>query len=109
MIIYCLESGNLYDKDEATKEISKVLRCFHNDNAVTFEKFYYADNDEYVELNNEEVTFVIKNQIILKYYFIPIGCTYYLEDGSRPLKTKDCAVCEWSDECNHNQKYYNKE
>jgi len=35
-------------------------------------------------------------------------CTYYLEDGSRPLKCKDCERCKDKDECNHNQKYYNR-
>jgi len=107
MIVYDLESSGLYDKDEKTKEISKILRCFHNDNTITFDNFYYADNSEYVELNNEEVSFVIKNQVISE-YSIPIECQYYLNNGNRPLKNRNCKVCEWSDGCNHNQKYYNK-
>jgi len=93
MIVYNLKYGGLYDKDEITGEISKVLRCFTND-TVTFNRLPFADNGEYIE--------AIESNLI------NWQCIYYLEDGSRPLKTRDCKICVWKDECNHNQKYYDK-
>jgi hypothetical protein len=89
MIVYNQIHAGLYDKDEITGEISKVLRCFTND-GVRFDRFPFADNGEYIKATESNL--------------VNWQCTYYLEDGSRPLKTNDCKICEWKDECNHNQK-----
>ncbi|MDP4224769.1 MAG: hypothetical protein Q8910_00165 [Bacteroidota bacterium] len=93
MIVYDLKYGGLYDKSEKTGQISKVLRCFHTDGSVTFDRFDYADNGDFVRAIAESLE---TNQ-----------CTYYLEDGSRPLKVRDCEKCLNNGMCNHNQKYYN--
>jgi hypothetical protein len=93
MIVYNTIYGGLYDKDEKTGNLSKVLRCYH-DNSVTFDRFDFADNGEYKEATNE---FIDKWQ-----------CTYYLEDGSRPFKKKNCKGCLIEERCNHNQKFYDK-
>lgn len=82
----------LYDQDEESGDISKVLRCFHGDDSVTFDRFPYWDDGNYREATEKE----------LKKW----QCTYYLEDGNRPFKTKDCTKCDPKGECNHNQKYY---
>jgi len=92
MIVYNTKYGGLYDKDKETGRISKVLRCYHDDNNVSFDRFNYADNGEYV--------------IAIGKNLIEHQCTYYLEDRSRPLKIKGCKKCEVRDECNHNEKYY---
>jgi len=92
MIVYDTKYGELYDKNKETGQVSAVLRCYHDGTNVSFDRFNYADNGEYVKA-------IAKN---LKEY----QCTYYLEDGSRPLKCKDCERCYQKDECNHNQKYY---
>lgn len=102
MIVFHPESQLFADKFE--DKISKVLRCFH-DNNVTFDRFKYFNDGEYIELNKEEINFIIQNQVINEYY-VPIECHYYLEDGSRPLKQRDCENCEYGDNCNHHQKYY---
>lgn len=91
MIVINPEWGELFDKNEQTGQISKVLRCFHTDNSVTFDRFCYADNGEYRKPIEQE----LKNG----------ACYYYTEDGNRPLKIKDCNICN-QDVCNHNQKYY---
>jgi hypothetical protein len=93
MVVIDTEYNFLYDKDERTGKLSKVLRCFHNDDLVTFNMFSYADNNTHREPTEKEVEM--------------LQCTYYLEDGSRPLKTRDCKKCKDSEECCHNQKYYN--
>jgi len=92
MIVYNTKNGGLYDKNKETGQISTVLRCFHNDDNITFDRFDYADNGEYIKAT-------AKN---LREY----QCTYYLEDGSRPLKCKDCEKCDDKDGCTHNEKYY---
>jgi len=94
MIVYNHKNGGLYDKNEETGQVSAVLRCFHDNNTITFDRFNYADNDEFSRAIPE----------ILNMY----QCTYYLEDGSRPLKVKNCEKCNDRNECNHNQKYYDK-
>jgi len=94
MIVYDHKNGGLYDKNEETGQVSAVLRCFHDNNTITFDRFNYADNDEFSRAIPE----------ILNMY----QCTYYLEDGSRPLKVKNCEKCNDRNECNHNQKYYDK-
>lgn len=95
MIVYDTKYGDLYDKDEQTGKVSKVLRCFHGVNDdVTFNRFDYADNGNFVRAISE----------IINMY----QCTYYLEDGSRPFKVKECKKCEERKECSHNQKYYKK-
>jgi len=94
MIVYDFKHGGLYDRDERTGQISKVLRCYHDGNNISFDRFNYADNIKYV--------------IAIGKNLIEHQCTYYLEDGSRPLKIRDCKKCENKDECRHNQKYYEK-
>jgi hypothetical protein len=106
MIVFHLESQCFADKND--NKISMVLRCFHNDNTVTFNRFGYYNDGKYIELNDQEINFIIENQVIDKHY-IPIECDYYVEDGSRPLKKRDCYKCELSYGCNHHQKYYDKE
>jgi len=49
MIVYNTKNGRLYDKNEETGQISKVLRCFHDDSNVSFDRFDYADNGEYIK------------------------------------------------------------
>ena len=86
--------GFLLDKNEQTGKYSCVLRCFHDPNPVTFDRFSYADNGTYREATKHELTM--------------LQCFYYLEDGSRPLKTLDCKKCkrQYRGGCNHDQKYY---
>ena len=83
MIVYNHKYGGLYDKDEEIGQVSTVLRCFYSNDDITFDRFDYADNGEYIKAT-------AKN---LKEY----QCTYYLEDGSRPLKIKDCERCKEKD------------
>jgi hypothetical protein len=92
MIVYNINSGGLYDKDEITGQISKVLRCFHTEDSVTFDRFNYVDNGEYRKPTEKE----------LKYG----SCEYYLEDSSRLLKIKNCITCDDQHICNHNERYY---
>lgn len=108
MIVYNNFYDSFYDKDE-NGNISKVLRCFHGhdkDNFyVTFPRFPFADNGEFIELTNEEINLKINNQVI-ELGLTPIECEYYVEDGTRPLKKIDCKQCINNDDCTHNQKYY---
>ena len=90
---------SMYDFDTDTKNLSKVLRCFHGtDDNVTFDRFSYA----YVPEDYRETT----KKDFENY---DLTCTYYLEDGTRPYKIRDCKKCNASKYgCNHNQKYYDK-
>jgi len=96
MIVFDTELEFLLDKDIETDEYSCVLRCFHDPNPVTFDRFNYADRGTYREATKHELTVY--------------QCFYYLEDGSRPLKTLDCKKCkrQYRGGCNHDQKYYDK-
>lgn len=94
MLVFDTEwKSGIYDMN-GKKEVSKVLRCFHNDNTVTFDRFPYHNHNQYREATKEDID---------RYQ-----CTYYLEDGTRPHKTKSCSECEGKKECNHNQKYYER-
>jgi len=88
---------NMFDFNTETEELTKVLRCFHNpDDNVTFNRFPYAYYpDKYREATKKD------------FENYDLTCTYYLEDGSRPYKIRDCMDCNEKG-CNHNQKYYNK-
>lgn len=92
MIVYNTEYGELYDKDEQTGSITKVLRLFSDNNKVRFSRFDYADNGEYIQAKENHLK--------------DCQCTYYNEDGARPLKVKDCKKCIGNIGCYHNQKYY---
>lgn len=92
MIVFDTELKFLLDRDKQTGKYSCVLRCFHDPNPVTFDRFTYADRGTYREATEKELK--------------KLQCTYYLEDGSRPLKTKDCKKCKDRNDCTHNQKYY---
>jgi len=96
MIVFDTELKFLLDKDIETGKYSCVLRCFHDHKTVTFDRFTYADRGTYREATKHELTM--------------LQCFYYLEDGSRPLKTLDCKKCkrQYRDDCNHDQKYYDK-
>jgi hypothetical protein len=84
---------SMYDFDTETQKLTKVLRCFHSDDKVTFDRFSYI----YYPKKYREATKEDFNNYDLT-------CTYYLEDGSRPYKTRDCNNCDICNECNHNQK-----
>lgn len=106
MIVYNKLNNSFFDKD-SEGQISKVCRNFHGDNNyVTFPRFNFADNGEYVELNAADIELIIKNQT--DDGLVPIECDYYIEDGSRPLRTLDCNQCHNSNGCFHHQKYYDK-
>jgi hypothetical protein len=109
MIVFHPENQWFADKTE--NEISMVLRCFHGENDdVIFSRIGYYNDGKYIELTEKEIDFIIKNQVIDE-YSIPIECSYYLKDGSRPLKKRDCYKCEYGNngnKCFHHQKYYDK-
>lgn len=88
---------DLYDYDTKTGMLSKVLRCFHPPDIVTFDRFPYR----YYPKHMKEVS----KELIKK---LKCKCTYYLEDGSRPFKFKSCNDCVYKDECMHHEKYYMK-
>ena len=87
---------NMFDFDTETQTVSKVLRLFGENNTVRFSRFDYAYSPQGFREATEK-----------DYDNFDITCAYYLEDGSRPYKKRDCADCN-EEGCSHNQKYYNQ-